>query len=143
LIATFKKYNLSYLQLHGGESVEYCQKAQKYCPVVKVFSVDAEFNFVETEEFDFCDYFLFDTKCKDFGGSGHKFDWGKLNEYTGDVPFILAGGIGPDDIEVIQAIQHDKLYGIDINSKFEIEAGIKDMDKVDNFIKELKKMIHE
>ena len=132
------QYNLDYVQLHGGESESYCQEAQSICPVIKVFPVDEEFDFQLTSKFDFCDYFLFDTKCKEYGGSGFKFDWNKLNEYTGDVPFLLAGGIGPNDIQEIKSISYGQLLGVDINSKFEIKPGLKDVNRIRRFLKELK-----
>ena len=134
-----EKYNLDYIQLHGGETEKYCLEAQLICPIIKVFSVDQGFDFELTSQFEFSDYFLFDTKCNEFGGSGYKFDWNKLNEYKGDVSFLLAGGIGPDDVKEIKSISHEQFLGVDINSKFETEPGLKDINKVRNFIKELKK----
>ncbi len=133
------QYGLSYVQLHGKESEHYCQEAQSICPVIKVFSIDEKFDFQLTSPFDFCDYFLFDTKCEAYGGSGYKFDWNKLTKYEGDIPFLLAGGIGPDDLNEIKSISHAQLVGVDINSKFEIEPGLKNVKMVSNFIQELKK----
>lgn len=85
------------------------------------------------------DLFLFDTKCKTVGGSGELFDWQVLQAYDGDVPFLLSGGIGPDDAERIQNFHHPKCIGIDLNSKFEIEPALKDVEKLKQFLVKVKK----
>jgi len=131
-------YNLDFIQLHGNETKYYCQSVKSFSKVIKVFSIDEEFDFNTTSDYDFCDYFLFDTKCKEYGGSGKKFNWIKINQYKGPVPFLLAGGIGPDDVKRIHNISHPKLIGIDINSKFEIKPGLKDATKIHSFITNLK-----
>ena len=82
--------------------------------------------------------FLFDTKCSSAGGNGEQFDWSILNDYDGDVPFLLSGGIGPDDVEKIKSFNHPKFAGIDLNSCFEIEPGLKDVEKLKKFISQLK-----
>ena len=85
------------------------------------------------------DLFLFDTKCKTVGGSGEQFDWQVLQAYDGDVPFLLSGGIGPDDAERIKNFHHPKGIGIDLNSKFEIEPALKDVEKLKQFLVKVKK----
>lgn len=80
------------------------------------------------------DYFLFDTKGPSVGGNGEKFDWSILDAYNGDTPFLLSGGIGPDDAERIKSFNHPKCIGIDLNSRFEIEPGIKDTVKLKTFL---------
>ena len=87
---------------------------------------------------DVCDYFLFDTKTSQHGGSGLKFDWNILNEYMGDTPFFLSGGISAGDVEVIRRIFHPKLYALDLNSKFELEPGLKNITLLEQFINQLK-----
>ena len=82
--------------------------------------------------------FLFDTKCDNAGGSGEQFDWSILDEYDGDIPFLLSGGIGPDDAEKVKAFHHPQFAGIDLNSRFETEPGVKDVEKLKKFISELK-----
>lgn len=134
-----QKWELDYLQLHGDEDIEYCQNAQTINKIIKVFSIGESFDFDSTVPFSFCDFFLFDTKCKTYGGSGKKFDWQKLHEYKGSTPFLLAGGIELNDVGRIKNVHHDKLFGIDINSKFEIEAGIKNTEEVKAFSCQLKK----
>ena len=134
--------DLHLAQLHGGEDLEYCKELTQKSDfgVIKVFNVDDDFDFSVTKEFeDVVHFFLFDTKSDKPGGSGKKFNWDKLKEYNGELSFFLAGGIGPDDVEEIKKLEHDKLIGVDLNSGFETEPGIKDVEKVDAFIKELRK----
>jgi len=130
--------HLDYLQLHGSESPSFCREAKEICPVIKAFGVDEHFDFQLLNDYDMVEYFLFDTKVPDHGGSGIKFNWGKLNEYHGDTPFLLAGGIGPDDASEIKKIKHPMFMGVDINSKFEIEPGLKHVPRVEKFVNELK-----
>ena len=129
---------LDYFQLHGEVSVDFCESASSIKPVIKSFGVDEAFDFDDVMPFSFCPYFLFDTKSISHGGSGKKFDWEKLNEYQGDVPFLLAGGIGPDDVERIKKINHPQFVGVDINSRFEIEPGLKNVPMVEEFIDQIK-----
>ncbi len=130
--------HLDYLQLHGSESPSFCREAKEICPVIKAFGVDEHFDFQLLNDYDMVEYFLFDTKVPDHGGSGIKFNWSKLNEYHGDTPFLLAGGIGPDDASEIKKIKHPMFMGVDINSKFEIEPGLKHVPRVEKFVNELK-----
>lgn len=132
------EYNLDYVQLHGDESPEFCKKIKETIPVIKVFRVDDLFDFNLTYEYEFCDFFLFDTASKQFGGSGQKFDWSILKKLDIKVPFLLSGGIGADDLDDILKIEHPKFIGIDINSKFEVSPGLKDVEKVKNFVSGVK-----
>jgi len=129
---------LDFLQLHGSESPAFCLEATKICPVIKAFGVDENFDFELLKDYDMVEYFLFDTKVPTHGGSGKKFNWDKLKEYKGHIPFLLAGGIGSEDVEEIKKIKHSMFIGVDINSKFEIEPGLKHVPKVDEFVNELK-----
>jgi phosphoribosylanthranilate isomerase len=98
--------------------------------------VDSEFNFNQLEPFEtVCDYFLFDTKGKLPGGNGTTFDWKVLEQYPSQKPFFLSGGIGLDEIDLVKQILKTDLpiYAIDVNSKFETEAGLKDKEKLDRF----------
>ena len=86
-----------------------------------------------------CDYYLFDTSTKGSkGGTGVKFDWKKLAGAKIEKPFFLSGGIGPDDVAIIKKFKHPDFFGIDVNSKFEKEPGVKDMGQVLGFIKNMK-----
>ena len=134
------KYDLQAVQLHGHESVAFCQELKnilaKSIEIIKVFSVDSEFDFNQLEPFEtVCDYFLFDTKGKLPGGNGTTFDWKVLEQYPSQKPFFLSGGIGLDEIDLVKQILKTDLpiYAIDVNSKFEIEARLKDKEKLDRF----------
>lgn len=130
--------DLHYAQLHGDASPEFCKEIQEEVKVIKAFGIDKDFDFAQVAAYSFCDLFIFDNQTKEHGGSGQKFSWDKLKEYTGEVPFLLAGGIGPNDVDMIKSIQHPMLTGVDINSKFEFEPGLKNLALVETFVKELK-----
>jgi phosphoribosylanthranilate isomerase len=136
-ITEFNK--LDYIQLHGDEDPAYCLLLkEKGIKIIKVFRIDDQFDFMQTVAFDdIADYFLFDTKAKQYGGTGKKFNWAKLNEYKGTIPFLLSGGIGPDDYGGIQEIKNERLLGVDINSGFEIEPGLKDISMIKRFIEKI------
>jgi len=87
---------------------------------------------------DDADMLVFDTPCEGYGGSGRRFDWSVLGRYQGDVPFLLSGGIGPESIGDVLALEHPMLAGVDLNSKFELEPGLKDAEALKSFIERLK-----
>ena len=131
-------YALDFIQLHGHESPE--QLFTLHSSLFTVSLVKA-FNIATKEDLDataayagLVDYFLFDTKGKSVGGSGEKFDWSVLEAYNGDTPFLLSGGIGPDDAARVKSFRHPRCIGIDLNSRFEIEPGIKDITKLKTFL---------
>lgn len=134
-----ESWKLDVVQLHGKETPEHCRQIRNSgITVFKAFSVDERFDFETLETYsEVCDYFLFDTKGQLPGGTGQKFNWHLLEKYTGDVPFFLSGGIGPDDSESIQDFSHPKLFGIDINSGFEVDTALKNVEKVKRFIFEI------
>ncbi|HLP04207.1 MAG TPA: phosphoribosylanthranilate isomerase [Paludibacter sp.] len=134
------KYKLDGVQLHGIENVEVCKKLKDSgLLVLKAFPVAEAYNFKVTGKYEgVCDYFLFDTKTNAYGGSGVKFNWSLLDEYTGETPFLLSGGIGQDDSEAILKIKHPKFAGIDLNSKFEISPGVKNVEMLKGFMKEIR-----
>jgi phosphoribosylanthranilate isomerase len=138
-----EKHKLTVIQLHGHESPEMCRllKSTK-AQVVKVFSIKDKFDFeVLTPYEDVCDYFLFDTKGKLPGGNGYLFDWSVLNNYPSSKPFFLSGGIGLDQIDKLREFQNSEASkyccAIDVNSKFEIEAGLKDIELLKEFKSQL------
>lgn len=135
------KYDLDGVQLHGTEMVEMCKELRKAgFIVIKAFPVAEAYNFKVTKAYEgTCDYFLFDTKTDAYGGSGVKFNWAMLNEYVGETPFLLSGGIAADDAEAILKIEHPKLAGIDLNSKFEVKPGLKNVELLSAFLKEIGK----
>ena len=133
-------FGLQILQLHGGESIETVRelKQKVALPIIKVFSVQDVLPLKEMEAFTKeVDYFLLDTKTPAYGGSGHQFDWSILSEYSFDVPFFLSGGIGTNDIEKIKTINLHNLFAIDVNSKFEKQPGLKDIESIIQFKKGL------
>jgi phosphoribosylanthranilate isomerase len=108
--------------------------------IIKAISVSTAGDIQKYKEYvGAVDYFLFDTKCKTVGGSGQQFDWQVLDEYDGDVPFLLSGGIGPEDASRILSFHHPRCVGIDLNSRFEIEPGLKDVEKLKEFLLKVKK----
>ncbi|MFM6938672.1 MAG: phosphoribosylanthranilate isomerase, partial [Aquirufa sp.] len=140
ITAKVTQHDLQAVQLHGQESVEFCQelknKLAKNIEIIKVFSVDEAFDFDQLQPFEtVCDYFLFDTKGKLPGGNGTTFDWKVLENYPSKKPFFLSGGIGLDEIDLVNEILKTDLpiYAIDVNSKFEIEAGLKNSELLDRF----------
>jgi len=135
-----KNWNLDVAQLHGSETSEYCRQIRNSgITVFKAFSVDEQFDFEILETYSgVSDYFLFDTKGQLPGGTGQKFNWQLLENYKLNVPFFLSGGIGPDDLNTISDISHPQLFGIDINSGFEISPAFKDVEKVRKFIAEIR-----
>lgn len=138
-----KKHQLQAVQLHGIESPEYCRQLQSSkVEIIKVFSVDSNFDFQELEPYeDVCDFYLFDTNGKLPGGNGTVFDWKVLKQYHSPKPFFLSGGIGLDEIGKVKKILEADLpvYAIDVNSKFETKPGLKDVEKLKNFKKEILK----
>jgi len=137
---TVAKYSLDAVQLHGNESPELCASIKSSgIKVIKAFNISERFNPKIFEEFIICtDYFLFDAKYHKFGGSGQKFDWNLLDGNDPGHPFFLSGGIGPDDIYNFTGLNNPSFHGVDLNSRFEIKHGLKDIEKLKNFINELK-----
>ena len=141
LIEKAERFELDFVQLHGSESLFYCEKLkERGLNIIKAFSIDDNFCFSNTDAYKYyADYFLFDTKGKQSGGPGKKFNWEKLKEYKAETPFFLAGGISIDDIEAIRSLNHPMLFAIDINSKFEQNPGIKKVTEVGDFNFKIKK----
>ena len=134
-------YALDYIQLHGHELADYCAQLRGF-KLIKAFNIATTEDFKQTEPYTgIVDYFLFDTKGKSVGGNGEKFDWSVLSAYDGNTPFLLSGGIGPDDAEVLTShfspLTSKKCVGIDLNSRFEIAPGLKDINKLKEFINAL------
>ena len=131
------EYALDYIQLHGHESPEYCAQLQGL-HLIKAISVGGRDDIAAYKDYEDCvDYFLFDTKCPSVGGSGQQFDWSVLSAYDGRTPFLLSGGIGPDDAQRLRAFRHEKCIGIDLNSRFELAPGMKDVAALRHFLTRL------
>lgn len=139
------KHQLQSLQLHGHESPEYCtkiaselKKLNHKVDIIKVFSIKDEFNFEELKPYEnVCDYFLFDTKGKLPGGNGYTFNWSVLKNYPSNKPFFLSGGIGLNNLnkinEFMKTPESKYCYAIDVNSSFEIEPGLKNIEELQKF----------
>ncbi len=140
ILQTCSHFCLNHVQLHGKETAEQCKELQiAGLKVIKAFSIEKAFDFEILKKYqNYCDYFLFDTKTKLQGGSGKKFNWDLLNRYSLDTPFFLSGGIGIEDLEEIKKIKHPQLFGLDINSRFETEPGLKNHEKIKTFIKNIR-----
>ena len=129
------KYNLKAVQLHGKESEKYCEEIKLTgIEVIKAFGVNEDFDFSQLESYvNVVDYFLFDTQTPNHGGSGKVFDWRLLQNYSLNIPYFLSGGIDLNHIEQIKEINDPRFYALDINSKFEIEPGLKNVEKIKEF----------
>lgn len=150
------EYALDYIQLHGHESADYCAQLQGR-HIIKAFNIATADDFVQTEPYEgLVDYFLFDTRrptreVGDWlppGGTGEKFDWSVLSAYDGDTPFLLSGGIGPDDVLVLRTFfsvgcnfAATKCVGIDLNSRFELAPGLKDVASLRRFLTQLSSLV--
>jgi phosphoribosylanthranilate isomerase len=140
ILDTVSKFSLDAVQLHGNESPELCSGLKDAgLQVIKAFNTGETIERKMYDDFIECtDYFLFDSKTVNFGGSGQKFDWSLLERNDPGHPFILSGGIGPSDSGRISLIKNNSFHGVDLNSRFEIEPGLKDIEKLKKFINELR-----
>ncbi len=148
IVTAVYNYHLSYIQLHGDESTVMIDNLRRtlvpdivpQIKIIKAISVSCAEDIKQCETYEgHVDLFLFDTKCKGYGGSGQKYDWSVLDAYTGQTPFLLSGGIGPEDAERIHDFHHPRCIGIDLNSKFETAPGMKDVTKLQQFLLQLNK----
>lgn len=142
------EYDLDAVQLHGDETVEYCKSlfrntidsSPNFIQIIKAFSVDETFDFEKTKAYSkCCELFIFDTKGKGYGGTGLKYDWNLLKKYNGKTPFLLSGGIGPNDVDSVLEFKHNKCIGVDLNSGFEDAPGLKNKEKLKRFLNKIKK----
>ena len=146
VIEKVKDFGLGAIQLHGGESAEFCRtiKERTGLPIIKAFSVSDKADLTITSQYeDIATLFLFDTKCKCVGGSGEQFNWDILQLYKGNTPFLLSGGIGPGDEEKVRRWRHPRWVGIDLNSRFETEPTLKDTEALAKFVDKLRIMNFE
>lgn len=136
ILGLTKNFGFGFVQLHGKENPKTCRLLKTQgLKVIKAFNLNEDFDFLSLEAYQkSVDFFLFDTKTDLPGGSGKKFNWEILENYSGKVPFFLSGGIGPEDVEAIRSLQHPQLFGIDLNSGFEEEPGVKNVGKLKEFI---------
>ncbi|MBQ3908645.1 MAG: phosphoribosylanthranilate isomerase [Bacteroidaceae bacterium] len=135
---------LQCLQLHGQETPSQCSSLHRLTglPVMKAIPVAGAEDIARARIYnnvEGVDMLLFDTRSDAVGGSGRSFDWTLLHDYDGDTPFLLSGGIGPQDATRIRQFRHPRLAGIDLNSRFETSPGVKDIDTLRIFINEIRK----
>lgn len=136
-----KKYGLVLIQLHGNESSAFCDQLKNEIPqlkIIKVFSIKDDFDFGQLKHFeDVCDFYLFDTKGKLPGGNGYAFDWKVLKDYPSTKPYFLSGGIGLEEIDSIKEFmkrpEAQFCHAVDVNSRFEDEPGLKNVEKLKEF----------
>ena len=132
-------YKLDGVQLHGDERPEFCAQLINECFVIKAFGIANANDLEQVGEYEgFIDFALFDTKSAQRGGTGKQFDWSILNAYQGKTPFLLSGGISPDDVEALQQISHPRFVGVDVNSRFELEPAVKHVEQLQQFIQDFK-----
>jgi phosphoribosylanthranilate isomerase len=127
------EYGLDVVQLHGEESPEMCEDLSDEVEVIKVFNLtgDEDIDALVADYDAVCDYYLFDTRAEgETGGTGKKFDWKILTKAKIEKPFFLSGGISVEDIAALKKFKHPDYFGVDINSRFEKEPGVKDMGQV-------------
>lgn len=155
IITRVVNFQLDLIQLHGHETPTLIRNLRRTLDpdirpgikIIKAISVSNRDDIAIYKDYADCvDYFLFDTKCPSVGGSGQQFDWSALDAYDGDIPFLLSGGIGPDDAERVRTFisagsgsAAAKCIGIDLNSRFEAAPGLKDVEALRRFLNELKR----
>jgi len=146
IITRVVNYKLDLVQLHGQETPTLIRNLRRTIDpdirpgirFIKAISISSREDIATYKPYEDCvDYFLFDTKCKTVGGSGQQFDWSVLEAYDGQVPFLLSGGIGPDDAECLNQFSHPRCVGIDLNSRFETEPGLKDVEALSRFLSQI------
>lgn len=131
------------IQLHGDETPEYCKNLRtslkEGTKLIKMIPIESPQELERTQQYEGkVDYFLFETKCKGYGGSGKQFDWDILQHYQGQTPFLITGGIGADDAEKVRTFKHPQWAGIDLNSRFETAPALKDIKLIKEFIHKIK-----
>ena len=143
LMRTVETYRLDMVQLHGDENPRYCEKIADYIAVIKAFrlSDNDSIEYMTRPYQEVCDFFMFDTLGSGYCGTGKKFDWTVLEKSPPEKPYILSGGIEPGDVDRLKTFSEspagNKLFAIDINSRFEVSAGVKDVNVIENFLTSL------
>lgn len=146
VVAKVKEYELGIVQMHGDENLAYVSELRKALvsadvkmpKIVKAIPVSSRSSVLKAMMWDgYVDGILFETPTNGFGGSGVSFDWSLLSSYRARTPFFLTGGIGPQSLEALKEFSHPEWIGVDLNSKFETDPGVKDVEAVRQFVKEL------
>lgn len=140
-----ENFGLDMVQLHGDETPRFCEKVSNYIQTIKAFRIGEDENIAwKIKDYrDSCDMYLFDTMAAVYGGTGKKFNWDLLRGQQFEKPFFLSGGIGPNDVAAFQSFRTDpicnNLFALDVNSKFEISPGVKNMELVRSFVEAVRK----
>jgi phosphoribosylanthranilate isomerase len=138
------QYHFNAIQLHGNESPDFCNSFRDKVNVIKAFGVNEGFDFDQLIDYtDKVDLFLFDTKTEVHGGSGKTFNWSVLDQYKLNIPFFLSGGLSLDNLEEIKSIRHPQFYGVDLNSKFEVSPGNKNIGQLEKAFDIIKQSIYK
>lgn len=128
ILSKVSKHQLDFVQLHGDESADLCRELSQEIRVIKVFRVDDSFDFNSVGKFSSCsDFFMFDTKGENFGGTGKTFNWNLLENYDQKIPFFLSGGLSAGNIPEVREVKNLNLYSLDVNSQVESSPGVKDV----------------
>lgn len=148
IVTRVYNFSLDYVQLHGHESRVMIENLRRTLDpdirpgikIIKAIRIESAADLDRTSDYEgVVDLFLFDTKTALAGGSGKQFDWTVLDAYQGDTPFLLSGGIGPDDLERVKAFHHPRCIGVDLNSRFETSPAVKNIDLLRPFVAELRR----
>ena len=143
IMQQIEDFGLDLVQLHGDETASFCSRISNQIKVIKAFRVtdfEANVDWLVKGFDEVCDYYLFDkANAGLYGGTGEKFNWNLLENSVIGKPFFLSGGISSSDAEALKTFHHPFFYGVDVNSRFEIEPGIKDMKLIKEFVNHLKK----
>lgn len=139
VVDTINKYGLDAVQLHGDETVEYCENLRPQTIVIKAFSIESKLDLANIKNYDeSCDLALLDTKSNQYGGSGKSFNWSLLRAYDSKLNFLLSGGLGLENIASALEIKHSKMIGFDLNSRLEDKPGLKSVEITKNVIKNIR-----
>ncbi len=142
IIEAVDEWGLTMVQLHGEESPAFCEKISNHVKTIKAFRVNEmeSLSYKVSAYQDAVEYFLFDAMGEQYGGTGKQFNWGLIKEGHIQKPFFLSGGIGPDDATPVLNLRNDNpfCYAVDVNSRFEIEPGVKNMNLVRDFVDSIK-----
>ncbi len=142
ILVKTEEFRLNAIQLHGNESADFCHKLkqQSSAIIIKAFGIDINFDWGQLDPYvGVVDYFLFDTKSSSYGGTGIQFDWSLLDRYTLNTPYFLSGGVDAKNIKTALEKKDPRLYALDLNSKFEVEPGLKDINLLTHSINSIKK----
>jgi phosphoribosylanthranilate isomerase len=142
-----KQFGFDIIQLHGEETPGFCHLLQQNkFKVIKSFNMYKQFNFNDLNKYyNYCNYFLFDTKGANHGGNGTAFDWSVLENYNSDKPYFLSGGIGLENLQKLKSFltkdYANHCIAIDCNSRLEIAPGLKSTEKTKQFINAFKEQL--